>query len=73
MALIGASDLEQCGHRIGTHAFEPGKTSRCRTRSCYSYGHIEVLGQPGLEKHVCECHEVVRKERERLLPDLKAM
>ncbi|CAB3744414.1 hypothetical protein LMG24238_07262 [Paraburkholderia sediminicola] len=39
----------------------------------YSYGHIEVLDRPGLEKRVCECYEVVRKECERLLPDLKAM
>jgi CRP-like cAMP-binding protein len=39
----------------------------------YSYGRIEVLDRPGLEKRVCECYEVVRKECERLLPDLKAM
>src|SRR5471032_350167 len=39
----------------------------------YSYGHIEVLDRPGLEKRVCECYEVVRKECERLLPDLKAL
>ncbi|WP_341318498.1 Crp/Fnr family transcriptional regulator [Paraburkholderia sp. IMGN_8] len=39
----------------------------------YSYGRIEVLDRPGLEKRVCECYGVVRRECERLLPDLKAM
>ncbi|MFM0698223.1 Crp/Fnr family transcriptional regulator [Paraburkholderia sediminicola] len=39
----------------------------------YSYGRIEVLDRPGLEKRVCECYRVVRRECERLLPDLKAM
>src|SRR5471032_1269989 len=33
----------------------------------YSYGHIEVLDRPGLEKRVCECYRVVRRECERLL------
>ncbi|WP_035546335.1 Crp/Fnr family transcriptional regulator [Burkholderia sp. 9120] len=37
----------------------------------YGYGRIEVLDRPGLEKRVCECYRVVRKECERLLPDLK--
>lgn len=39
----------------------------------YSYGHIEVLDRPGLEKRVCECYEVVKKEFDRLLPDLRAL
>jgi CRP-like cAMP-binding protein len=39
----------------------------------YSYGRIEVLDRPGLEMRVCECYRVVRKECERLLPDLKAI
>ncbi len=39
----------------------------------YSYGHIEVLDRPGLEKRVCECYGVVRREFERLLPDLRAI
>jgi CRP-like cAMP-binding protein len=39
----------------------------------YSYGRIEVLDRPGLERRVCECYRVVRRECERLLPDLKAM
>jgi CRP-like cAMP-binding protein len=38
----------------------------------YSYGRIEVLDRPGLEKRVCECYGVVRRECERLLPGLKA-
>ena len=36
----------------------------------YQRGHITVLDRPGLEKRVCECYEVVRKEFRRLLPDL---
>jgi len=36
----------------------------------YSRGHITVLDRPGLEKRVCECYKVVRKEFERLLPDV---
>ncbi|MFL9990645.1 transcriptional regulator, Crp/Fnr family [Burkholderia sp. GAS332] len=39
----------------------------------YSYGHIEVLDRPGLEKRVCECYGVVRREFDRLLPDLRAI
>ncbi|MCC8402050.1 Crp/Fnr family transcriptional regulator [Paraburkholderia sp. MMS20-SJTN17] len=39
----------------------------------YSHGHIKVLDRPGLEKRVCECYNVVKREFDRLLPDLKAM
>src|SRR6202163_3729244 len=35
----------------------------------YSHGHIEVLDRPGLEKRVCECYGVVKREFDRLLPD----
>jgi CRP-like cAMP-binding protein len=34
----------------------------------YSRGHITVLDRPGLELHVCECYEVVKRETARLLP-----
>ncbi|MFB1487521.1 MULTISPECIES: Crp/Fnr family transcriptional regulator [unclassified Thiocapsa] len=36
----------------------------------YSRGRITVLDRPGLEARVCECYEVVRKEFQRLLPDV---
>jgi CRP-like cAMP-binding protein len=36
----------------------------------YSRGRIEVLDRPGLEKAVCECYEVVRREFDRLLSDV---
>ncbi|MCG5076513.1 Crp/Fnr family transcriptional regulator [Paraburkholderia tagetis] len=39
----------------------------------YGYGHIEVLDRSGLEKRVCECYSVVKREFDRLLPDLKAL
>ncbi|QDQ81115.1 Crp/Fnr family transcriptional regulator [Paraburkholderia megapolitana] len=39
----------------------------------YSYGHIELLDRPGLERRVCECYGVVKREFDRLLPDLKAL
>src|ERR1700737_2350294 len=39
----------------------------------YSRGHILVLDRPGLERHVCECYAVVKREFDRLLPDLKAL
>ena len=39
----------------------------------YSHGHIEVLDRPGLEVRVCECYSVVKREFDRLLPDLKAL
>ena len=38
----------------------------------YSRGRIIVLDRPGLEKRVCECYEVVRREFSRLLPDVIA-
>jgi CRP-like cAMP-binding protein len=34
----------------------------------YRRGHITVLDRPKLEKHVCECYAVVKREMERLLP-----
>jgi CRP-like cAMP-binding protein len=34
----------------------------------YSRGHIAVLDRAGLERHSCECHAVVKKEYDRLLP-----
>jgi len=34
----------------------------------YSRGRITLLNRKGLEKRVCECYEVVRKEYDRLLP-----
>ena len=34
----------------------------------YRRGHITVLDRPKLEKRVCECYAVVRKEYDRLLP-----
>ncbi len=36
----------------------------------YSRGHIEVLDRPGLEKTVCECYAVVKREFDRLLADI---
>jgi len=36
----------------------------------YSRGRITVLDRPGLEKAVCECYEVVRREFRRLLPEI---
>jgi CRP-like cAMP-binding protein len=38
----------------------------------YARGHITVLDRAGLEARSCECYEVVRKEYDRLLPDLVA-
>lgn len=34
----------------------------------YSRGHITVIDRPGLEKRVCECYAVVKREMDRLLP-----
>jgi CRP-like cAMP-binding protein len=36
----------------------------------YSRGHITVTDRPRLEARVCECYAVVKKEYDRLLPDL---
>jgi hypothetical protein len=38
----------------------------------YSGGRIRVLDRKGLENRTCECYEVVRKEYDRLLPDILA-
>ncbi|QOT79140.1 Crp/Fnr family transcriptional regulator [Cupriavidus basilensis] len=39
----------------------------------YHHGQIEVLDRPGLERRVCECYAVVKRECDRLLPDLRAI
>jgi CRP-like cAMP-binding protein len=36
----------------------------------YSRGRIIVLDRPGLERRTCECYAVVRREYERLLPEI---
>jgi CRP-like cAMP-binding protein len=36
----------------------------------YSRGRITVTNRPGLEKEVCECYSVVKKEFDRLLSDI---
>ena len=38
----------------------------------YRRGHISVLDRPGLQKLVCECYVVVKREYDRLLPALIA-
>ncbi len=38
----------------------------------YSRGQITVLDRPGLERAACECYQVVKKEFDRLLPDVVA-
>jgi CRP-like cAMP-binding protein len=35
----------------------------------YSRGRITILDRPKLEKRVCECYAVVKKEMNRLLPN----
>ena len=39
----------------------------------YRHGHIEVLDRPAAEQQVCECYAVVKREFDRLLPDLKVL
>ena len=39
----------------------------------YTRGHITVLDRPGLERRTCECYAVVKKEYDRLLPNLAAV
>ena len=39
----------------------------------YARGHINVLDRHRLEKRTCECYGVVRKEYDRLLPDIEAI
>jgi CRP-like cAMP-binding protein len=38
----------------------------------YERGRISVLDRPALEGRACECYAVVKKEYDRLLPDIKA-
>jgi CRP-like cAMP-binding protein len=38
----------------------------------YSRGRITVLDRPALEARTCECYAVVKRESDRLLPDLRA-
>ena len=46
---------------------------RLQQAQCIRYrrGHITVLDRAGLERRVCECYDVVRKESARLLGDAR--
>lgn len=39
----------------------------------YDRGRMTVLDRPELERRTCECYAVVRREYDRLLPDIKAV
>ena len=39
----------------------------------YTRGKIEIIDRTGLEERTCECYAVVKKEYDRLLPDLIAL
>jgi CRP-like cAMP-binding protein len=39
----------------------------------YNRGHITVLDRPRLETRACECYAVVRREFDRLLPEITAL
>ncbi len=39
----------------------------------YARGHITVIDRPGIEKLSCECYAVVKKEYDRLLPNIEAV
>jgi hypothetical protein len=49
---------------IGVSLFMGGDSTASRARVL-----IRVLDRKGLEKRVCECYAVVRKEYHRLLPE----
>lgn len=38
----------------------------------YTRGRIQILDRPALERHACECYRVVKKEFDRLLPNMTA-
>lgn len=38
----------------------------------YERGRLKVLDRPGIERRSCECYAVVKKEYDRLLPDIEA-
>jgi hypothetical protein len=38
----------------------------------YQRGHITILDRAGLERRTCECYGVVKKEYDRLLPEVMA-
>lgn len=46
-----------------------GRLQRAEVIS-YRRGHITVLQRAGLESRVCECYEVVKREFDRLVPDM---
>ena len=66
---------EFLGHMLGVRRVGVTNAAQAlQTRKLigYSRGHITVLDRPQMEKRVCECYAVVKKEMDRLLSDKTA-
>ena len=70
-AALLLNGLELALHRRGKLFGHAGQLQRDGLIS-YERGHISVLDRPAIERRVCECYAVVKKEYDRLLPDIKA-
>ena len=58
------------GNMLGISVSEVTKTDALQKVGLiyYNAGGITVLDRPGVEKRLCECYDVVKKESDRLLP-----
>jgi hypothetical protein len=65
-------DLELIPLPLGWAVYEPPGKLQADGLIHYSRGHSTVLDRPRLEKRVCECYAVVKREFDRLLPDRTA-
>jgi CRP-like cAMP-binding protein len=70
--LVMTQELVACmlGVRRESITEAAGHLQRAGFLSCRR-GHMKVIERAGLEHHACECYAVVKKESNRLLPDVQ--
>jgi hypothetical protein len=78
LAVLPAAERERLDRHLEPVSMALGKVTEAagKLQSAgfieYSRGRITVVDRPGLEARACECYDVVKRESDRLLPNMTA-